>query len=105
MVLGKGFHLAAADFLDRYDPESQRLPIPTKYVFIVVEKTPHRFQINTWASRFSRTDLQRRLQTWCFLYQLRHRDIRVWHDDDQVRVYLIERSDDEVRRIALQGAS
>ncbi|HEX7809397.1 MAG TPA: hypothetical protein VF608_11745, partial [Thermoanaerobaculia bacterium] len=58
MVLGKGFHLAAADFLDRYDPEDRRLRIPTKYVYIVVEKLPHRFQINTWATHFSRSDLQ-----------------------------------------------
>jgi len=100
MVLGKGFHLAAADFLDRYDPEDAALRIPTKYVYIVVEKLPHRFQINTWAARFTRSDLQRRLQTWCFLYQLRHRDIRIHHEDEQVRVYEIQRSDEEVQRIA-----
>ncbi|HEX9984851.1 MAG TPA: hypothetical protein VGF69_16440 [Thermoanaerobaculia bacterium] len=100
MVLGKGFHLSAADFLNEYDPEQPRLHIPTKYVFIVVEKTPHRFQINTWKAQFSRGDLQRRLQTWCFLYHLRHRDIRIYHDDQQVRVYVIQRSDAEVRMIA-----
>ncbi|HEX7830080.1 MAG TPA: hypothetical protein VF787_10500, partial [Thermoanaerobaculia bacterium] len=100
MVLGKGFHLAAADFLDRYDPEDRRLRIPTKYVYIVVEKLPHRFQINTWATHFSRSDLQQRLQTWCFLYQLSHRNIRVHHDDEHVRVYVIERTDEEVRQIA-----
>ncbi|MGN6186942.1 MAG: hypothetical protein ACTHQM_25180 [Thermoanaerobaculia bacterium] len=103
MVLGKGFHLAAADFLEQYNPEEPRLRIPTKSVYIVVEKQPHRFQINTWAARFSRSDLQQRLQTWCFLYQLSHRDIRVVHDDEYVRVYAIERSDEEVRQIA-QGA-
>jgi hypothetical protein len=104
MVLGKGFHLPAADFLAQYDPEAARLNIPTKYVFIVVEKVPHRFQINTWAARFSRSDLEKRLQTWCFLYQLNHRDIRVYDDDEEVRVYMIERSDAEVREIA-EGAS
>ncbi|HEX2834200.1 MAG TPA: hypothetical protein VHW00_14415 [Thermoanaerobaculia bacterium] len=103
MVLGKGFHLAAADFLEQYDPEDPRLPIPTKYVYIVVEKLPHHFQINTWAARFSRSDLQQRLQTWCFLYQLSHRNIRIAHDDEHVRVYVIERSDEEVRQLA-QGA-
>jgi hypothetical protein len=90
MVLGKGFHLAAADFLDRYDPGAQKLDIPTPYVFIAVEKQPHHFQINTW-SRFTRADLERRLQTWCFLYQLQHRDMRVFHDDENVRVYVIEK--------------
>jgi hypothetical protein len=91
LVLGKGFHLPAADFLDRFDPTRPRLAIPTKYTFIVVEKTPHHFQINTWAAKFSRADLERRLQTWCFLYQLSHRDLRVWRDDDNVRVYVIAR--------------
>jgi hypothetical protein len=90
MVLGKGFHLAAAEFLDRYDPEAKKLDIPTPYVFIAVEKRPHHFQINTWATRFTRADLEQRLQTWCFLYQLQHRDMRIFHDDENVRVYVIE---------------
>jgi hypothetical protein len=92
MVLNKGFHLAAVDFLDRYDPADPRLNIPTPYVFIAVEKTPHPFEINTWASRFSREDIQRRLQTWCDLYRLNHGDMRVYHDDENVRVYVIRRN-------------
>jgi hypothetical protein len=91
MVLGKGFHLAAADFLEKYDPAERKLEIPTRYVFIAVEKNPHPFQINTWATKFSRADVQQRLQTWCFLYQLNHRDMRVFMDDENVRVYVIER--------------
>jgi hypothetical protein len=104
MVLGKGFHLSAADFLDTYDPADPLLRIPTKYVYVVVEKVPHRFQINTWAVRFSRTDLQRRLQTWCFLYGRSHRNIRIHHDDEQVRVYVIERSDAEVKQLAEESS-
>ena len=89
MVLGRGFHLAAADFLEHYDP-SDTLRIPTPFVFIAVEKIPHRFQINAWAAQFSRTDIEQRLQTWCFLYQLSHRDMRVFLDDEHVRVYMID---------------
>jgi len=91
MVLGKGFHIAAADFLERYDPAARRIGIPTRYVFVAVEKTPHRFQINSWAAKFSRADLEQRLQTWCFLYQLQHRDMHVFRDDEHVRVYMIDR--------------
>ena len=90
MVLGKGFHLAAADFLERYDP-ARNMDIPTRYVFVAVEKTPHHFEINTWAARFSRADIQQRLQTWCFLYQIQHRNMRIFHDDKHVRVYVIDR--------------
>jgi hypothetical protein len=92
MVLGRGFHLAAVDFLDQYDPAARKLDIPTPYVFIAVEKNPHPFQINTWSARFSREDIERRLQTWCFLYQLNHRDMRVFLDDANVRVYMIDRA-------------
>ncbi|HEX8411465.1 MAG TPA: hypothetical protein VF883_21585 [Thermoanaerobaculia bacterium] len=92
MVLGRGFHLTAVDFLERYDPVSARLEIPTPYIFIAVEKTPHPFEINTWAARFSRADIQRRLATWCFLYQRTHRDMRVFRDDENVRVYMIHRN-------------
>lgn len=91
MVLGKGFHIAAAEFLERYDPGNARLSIPTRYIFVAVEKTPHRFQINSWAAKFSRADLEQRLQTWCFLYQLQHRDMHVYRDDEHVRVYMIDR--------------
>ena len=103
MVLGRGFHLAAAEFLDQYDPAARQLPIPTRYVFIAVEKTPHRFQINTWATRFSRADLEQRLQTWCFLYQLNHRNMRVFMDDEHVRVYVIERTQAETNKLAAVG--
>ncbi|HEX6087973.1 MAG TPA: hypothetical protein VF266_25795 [Thermoanaerobaculia bacterium] len=91
MVLGRGFHLSAAEFLDRYDPAQPKLDIPTPYVFIAVEKTPHPFEINTWAARFSRADIQRRLQTWCFLYQRTHGDMHIYRDDEQVRVYMIRK--------------
>jgi hypothetical protein len=91
MVLGRGFHLSGADFLERYDPAMEPLPIPTPYVFIVVEKNPHRFQINTWASRFDRAAIEERLETWCTLYRMSHRDMRIWLDDENVRVYAIER--------------
>lgn len=92
MVLGRGFHLTAVDFLERYDPVSAQLEIPTPYIFIAVEKTPHPFEINTWAARFSRADIQRRLATWCFLYQRTHSDMRVFRDDENVRVYVIHRN-------------
>lgn len=105
MVLGRGFHLAAAEFLDHFDPSASPLRIPTRYVFIAVEKTPHRFEISNWARQFSRADLEQRLQTWCFLYQLSHRDMRVWLDDENVRVYVIERTQDEANRVAREGAA
>ena len=92
MVLNKGSHLAAVDFLETYDPADPRLNIPTPYVFIAVEKKPHPFEINTWAAKFSREDIQRRLQTWCDLYRLNHRDMRVYRDDENVRVYMIRRN-------------
>src|SRR5204863_7762674 len=69
MVLGRGFHVTAADFLERFDPAESPLPIPTLLVFIAVEKTPHRFQINNWSARFDRGAIEERLQTWCTLYR------------------------------------
>ena len=90
MVLGRGFHLSAVDFLQQFDPAEERLRVPTRFVFIAVEKRPHRFQINNWAVRFDRTAIEERLQTWCSLYGLTHRDLRVYLDDENVRVYMIE---------------
>ncbi|HEV8434652.1 MAG TPA: hypothetical protein VGR95_14665 [Thermoanaerobaculia bacterium] len=92
MVLGHGFHLNGADFLDQFDPSEAPLRIPTPYVFIAVEKKPHKFQINNWATRFDRSSIEERLQTWCMLYRLTHTDMHIWLDDDNVRVYEIARS-------------
>src|SRR5258708_8572531 len=63
MVLGRGFHLSGADFLEHYDPAETPLRIPTPYVFIAVEKKPHRFQINNSAARFDREATETRLRT------------------------------------------
>jgi hypothetical protein len=91
MVLGRGFHLNGADFLEQYDPAESPLRIPTPHVFIAVEKTPHRFQINNWAARFDRSAVEERLQTWCSIYGMTHRNIRVFLDDENVRVYEIDK--------------
>jgi hypothetical protein len=83
--------VTAVDFLETYDPSDPRLKIPTPYVFIAVEKKPHPFEINSWATRFSREEIERRLQTWCDLYRLSHADMRIYRDDENVRVYMIRR--------------
>jgi hypothetical protein len=89
MVLGRGFHINAADFVEQYDPTEARLRVPTPRVFIAVEKTPHRFEIDNWSKRFGRAAVEERLQTWCSVYGLTHRNMRVWLDDEHVRVYEI----------------
>ena len=91
MVLGRGFHLNGADFLEEFDPSESPLRIPTPHVFIAVEKTPHHFQINNWATRFDRAAVEERLETWCMVYGLTHRNIRVFLDDENVRIYQIVR--------------
>jgi len=89
MVLGRGFHLNGIDFLEQFDPGETPLRIPTPYVFIAVEKRPHQFKINTWATRFDRGAVEERLATWCSVYRFTHRDMRVFLDDPNVRVYEI----------------
>ncbi|HYO79599.1 MAG TPA: hypothetical protein VE010_24250 [Thermoanaerobaculia bacterium] len=91
MVLGRGFHLNGVDFLEQFDPAESPLRIPTPHVFIAVEKTPHHFQINNWSTRFDRASVEERLQTWCMVYGLTHRDIRVFLDDENVRIYEIRK--------------
>jgi hypothetical protein len=98
MVLREGFHVPAATFLERYDPSAQVVPIPTPHVFVIVEKTAHPFQINSWARSFSRAGLEERLQTWIHVYQANHRNLRVFFEDEHVRVYQIERTPAEIDR-------
>ena len=103
MVLGRGFHIAASEFLDRYDPARPDLGIPTRYVFVLTERVPHRFEVHDWRSRFSRGDIERRLETWCQLYRATHDDIRVFRDDGNVQVFQIIRTQSEANRIAREA--
>ena len=82
------------------DPDAEVTDIPTPHVFIIVEKTPHPFQINAWARRFSRAEVEERLLTWVYLYQGSHSNIRVFMEDEHVRVYHIERSPEEIERLS-----
>src|SRR5581483_1640006 len=103
MVLGRGFHLAATDFLNRYDPAARDLEIPTRYVFLLTERVPHRFEVHDWKSKFSRTEIERRLETWCQLYRATHDDIRLFLDDGNVQVFEIVRSQEAANRIATEA--
>ena len=103
-VLGKGYHMAAAEFLENYDPNAPELLIPTQHVFILFEKNPHRHQINTWAATFSRANLEERLGAWCVFYQLTHDDMRVYLDDENIRIYVIQRTPQKARQIAKLAA-
>jgi hypothetical protein len=100
MVLRQGFHLSAADFLDRFDPTVAVTPIPTPHLFVIVEKKAHPFQIKLWSQRFSRPEVGQRLQTWVYLYQTTHKNVRVFLEDENVRVYEIDRTPEEIERIS-----
>jgi hypothetical protein len=103
MVLGRGFHVTATDFLDRYDPATPELQIPTRYVFVLTERVPHHFEVQDWRSRFTRGDVERRLETWCQLYRATHDDLRLFLDDGNVQVFQISRSQAEANRIAKEA--
>jgi len=103
MVLGRGFHIQASEFLNRYDPAMPELAVPTRYVFVLTERVPHRFEVLDWRSRFRRGEIERRLETWCQLYQATHDDIRLFLDDGNVQVFQISRSQAEANRIAKEA--
>ena len=103
MVLGRGFHLPAADFLERYDPAAPQLRIPTRHVFVMVERRPHRFEVRDWRVRFGRAEVEQRLLTWCQLYRATHDNVRLFLDDGNVAVYQIDRSQAEANRIATEA--
>jgi hypothetical protein len=100
MVLGRGFHMTAAQFLDRYDPASPELQIPTRYVFLLTERVPHRFEVRDWRTKFTRAEVEQRLETWCAVYRATHDDLKLFLDDGNVQVFEIARSQAEANRIA-----
>ncbi|HEV2719602.1 MAG TPA: hypothetical protein VG323_06255, partial [Thermoanaerobaculia bacterium] len=90
MVLGRGFHLPASDFLERYDPAAPQLRVPTPHVFIMVERRPHQFEVRDWRAHFGRAEVEARLLTWCQLYRATHDNVRLFLDDGNVAVYEID---------------
>lgn len=105
-VLGRGYWLGWKDFLAKYDPVEYRfdprnpdLTIPTRYVFIMVEKQvfvgPNDFAADT----LERARLQVALQEWVASYQQHHDDMSVYYEDTSVAVYQIYRSPEIERQI------
>ncbi|MEI6206170.1 MAG: hypothetical protein WCP20_05270 [Desulfuromonadales bacterium] len=92
--LSKGWHMNIQDFLKEYNPLETSLRVPTEFVFVFVEKIPFNSQAmlyedfdiwNRW-----RPDLIDKIKDWVFEYSGRHDNIKLWYQNSNVSVYLID---------------
>lgn len=105
-VLGRGYYLSWKNFLEMYDPVQYRfdprdldLAIPTRYVFIMVEKQVFVGPNDLAAATLERAGFQVALLEWVERYQQHHDDMSVYYEDDAVAVYQIYRSPEIEREI------
>ena len=109
-VLGRGYFLPWKAFLEQYDPMEYRfdprapkLAVPTRYVFIMVEKQIFVGPDDLAADTLERASLQVELQEWVARYQKYHDDVSgdlsVYYEDSSVAVYQIYRSSELERQI------
>jgi len=105
-VLGRGYFISWEEFLSRYDPVKYRfdprtpeLAIPTRYVFILVEKRVFVGPNDTAADTLKRAQIQLDLMDWVARYQQHHDDMSVYYEDASAAVYQIYRSPEVERRI------
>lgn len=89
----KGWHVNAAEFLQRFSPYDKTLEMPPPYVFLFVEKKPFSGSSDdVLKDPVVRLDLQRRMLEWGNIYSALHSDISIYFEDWNVIVYLIDRS-------------
>jgi len=105
-VLGRGYFLPWKVFLEQYDPVeyrfdplAPRLAVPTRHVFIQVEKQVFVGPDDLAADTLERARLQVALQEWVARYQQYHDDVSVYYEDGSVAVYQIYRSPEIERQI------
>lgn len=102
-VKNKGFHLNLHNFLKRYNPSSEYLEVPTRYIFIVEEVSPNSYRgLGEWWYRWKR-DLFDNLRTWIATYKVIHQNetiidkkgnisypIGIFMENEQIKVYIID---------------
>jgi hypothetical protein len=94
LVLGKGWHLNISTFLDKYDPRSPKIGIDTRFIFLFVEKKPFKAIYGATEADYERRwDLERRLLEWCQTYMVYHDNMRVFYEDREVVIYLIDQKE------------
>ena len=108
-VLGRGYFLPWKTFIEQYDPieyrfdpRAPRLAIPTRHVFILVEKQVFISPDDLATDTLERARLQVALQEWVARYQQYHDDMSVYYEDGSVAVYQIYRSPEIERQIIEQ---
>jgi len=89
-VAETGYHLNIFNLITEYDPTSTYLTIPTRYVFIVVQKHPNRYRgMGEWFYRW-RKRLYHQLRSWIALYKTTHDNLRLYKSTPNIDVYVID---------------
>ncbi len=93
LALYKGWHMMTFDFLERYSPFEDELPIDTPHIFFFVEKEIFKIKAapRTQEDYDWRWDQMRRMEEWCQTYMFYHDDMDVFYKDDKFVVYAIHK--------------
>jgi hypothetical protein len=88
-VIDKGFHINAAEFLQKYNPYAPYLTIKTKYIYIIVENIPNTYQgMDEWYYRW-RKDIMDNLKSWINIYSHYHNNIKIYFSSEIATIYEI----------------
>ena len=92
LALHKGWHMNTANFLERYSPFEEELPIDTPNIFIFVEKEIFKVIVNRTQEDYDwRWDQMRRMEEWCRIYISNHKDMNIFYNDEKFEVYAIHK--------------
>jgi len=93
---GRGWYLNGEHFIKtysppetyRYDPKRTDIGIPTEHVYIVVEKKVFPAP-SVYEKELSRVNMQPALNQWCMKYWLKHDNIEVYFENEDIIIYHI----------------
>lgn len=92
LALNKGWHMNTANFLERYSPFEEELPIDTPHIFIFVEKEIFKITVERTQEDYDwRWDQMRRMEEWCRIYMSNHKNMNIFYNDEKFEVYAIHK--------------
>ncbi len=89
-VAESGYHLNVFDLIQNYRPDEKYLKIPTRYIFIVVQKHPNRYRgKGEWYYRW-RKKIYNKLRTWIAIFSMTHDNIKLYRSTPNLDIYMID---------------
>jgi hypothetical protein len=103
LALGNGFHMSISEFIDRYDPNSEKLydvnddfkELETEDIFIFYQKNVFYNKLISQDEYMLRSNTNPRILEWLNKYKESHNNISLFYSDENIEIWQIHQQPDK----------